>query len=427
MTSSILIAAAVIAALILLNAFFSAAETALTAASRARMASLERDGDKLAARVNKLNENRERMIGAVLLGANIVQVAASAISSSIFGAMYGEYAWIVTVGLLTPLLLIFGEVGPKTLAITSADSIARFVALPVQWLVRFLSPVVVAVQWIVNNGLRLIGVRVEPNTDIYGAARAEIAGAVELHAEEGGVEAEQRHRLIGALDLSELSLDDVMIHRKAIKMIDADLPTREIIAQAMASSHTRMPLYKDDHENIVGVLHARDLLRAISEHGRDGFDVMSVARTPWFTPVTTSAEDQLAEFLRRREHFALVVDEYGALMGLVTLEDILEEIVGDIKDEHDIAVQGVRPQPDGSVNVDGTVPVRDLNRVMDWDLPDEEAVTVAGLVIHEAQAIPEPGQRFAFHGYRFQVLRRQRNQITALRVEKEAKAVEEEG
>jgi Mg2+/Co2+ transporter CorB len=427
MTTSLIVAAAVIFALILLNAFFSAAETALTGASRARMASLEREGDKLAARVNKLNENRERMIGAVLLGANLVQVAASAISSSIFGAMYGEYAPLVTTLVLTPLLLIFGEVGPKTLAITSADSIARIVALPVQWMVRFLSPIVSAVQWIVNNGLRLIGVRVEPDLDVFSVARAEIAGAVELHAEEGGVETEQRHRLIGSLDLSELTLADVMIHRKGIKMIDADLPAREITAQAMASSHTRMPLYKDDHENIVGVLHARDLLRAISEHGRDGFDAMSVARTPWFTPVTTSAEDQLAEFLRRREHFALVVDEYGALMGLVTLEDILEEIVGDIKDEHDIAVQGVRPQPDGSVNVDGAVPVRDLNRAMDWDLPDEEAVTIAGLVIHEAQAIPDPGQRFAFHGYRFQVLRRQRNQITALRVEKEVKPEEVEG
>jgi Mg2+/Co2+ transporter CorB len=209
-------------------------------------------------------------------------------------------------------------------------------------------------------------------------------------------------------------------------MLDADLPPREIVAQAMASSHTRMPVYKDEPENIIGVLHARDLLRAISENGRDGLDVMSVVRTPWFTPMTTSAEDQLAEFLRRREHFALVVDEYGVLMGLVTLEDILEEIVGDIKDEHDIAVVGVRPQPDGSVNVDGVVPIRDLNRVMNWTLPDEEAVTVAGLVIHEAQAIPDPGQRFAFHGYRFQVLRRQRNQLTALRVEREEE-VEEMG
>jgi Mg2+/Co2+ transporter CorB len=423
MTTSLLIAAFVIVGLILLNAFFSSAETALTGASRARMATLEREGDKRAARVNKLNENRERMIGAVLLGANLVQVAASAISSSIFGSLYGDLAPLVTTIVLTPLLLIFGEVGPKTLAITAADNIARAVALPVQWMVRFLAPIVSAVQWIVNNGLKLFGVRVDENVDVLRAARAEIAGAVELHAEEGGVEAETRHRLLGALDLSELTIADVMIHRKSIKSLDIDLPAREIIAQAMSSPHTRMPLWKDEPDNIVGVLHARDLLRAVSEHGRDGFDVNEVKRDPWFTPMTTSAEDQLAEFLRRREHFALVVDEYGALMGLVTLEDILEEIVGDIKDEHDIAVVGVRPQPDGSVNVDGTVPIRDLNRAMNWDLPDED-VTIAGLVIHEAQAIPEPGQRFAFHGYRFQVLRRQRNQLTALRVEREA---EDEG
>ena len=427
MTTSLLIAAFVIVGLILLNAFFSAAETALTGASRARMATLEREGDKRAARVNKLNENRERMIGAVLLGANLVQVAASAISSSIFGSLYGDLAPLVTTIVLTPLLLIFGEVGPKTLAITAADNIARAVALPVQWMVRFLAPIVSAVQWIVNNGLKLFGVRVDENVDVLRAARAEIAGAVELHAEEGGVEAETRHRLLGALDLSELTIADVMIHRKSIKSLDIDLPAREIIAQAMSSPHTRMPLWKDEPDNIVGVLHARDLLRAVSEHGRDGFDVNEVKRDPWFTPMTTSAEDQLAEFLRRREHFALVVDEYGALMGLVTLEDILEEIVGDIKDEHDIAVQGVRPQPDGSVNVDGTVPIRDLNRAMNWDLPDEEAVTIAGLVIHEAQAIPEPGQRFAFHGYRFQVLRRQRNQLTALRVEREAEDENLEG
>lgn len=424
MTTSLMIAAAVIAALILLNAFFSAAETALTGASRARMTSLEREGDKAAQRVNALNEDRERMIGAVLLGANVVQIAASAIAATIFVGLYGDLGPLVTTLVLTPLLLIFGEVGPKTVAITFADNIARIVAGPVQWMVRIFSPFVSAVQWIVNRSLRLFGVKVDSSIDVLRAARAEIAGAVELHAEEGGVEADVRHRLIGTLDLSELAVSDVMIHRKAIKMLDIDLPPREILAQALASAHTRLPLYQGDTENIVGVLHARDLLRAISEHGRDGFHVREIMRTPWFTPDTTPAEDQLAEFLRRREHFALVVDEYGALMGLVTLEDILEEIVGDIKDEHDIAVQGVRPQPDGSVNVDGVVPIRDLNRAMNWDLPDDEAVTIAGLVIHEAEAIPEPGQRFAFHGYRFQVLRRQRNQITALRVEREEKTEE---
>jgi Mg2+/Co2+ transporter CorB len=284
--------------------------------------------------------------------------------------------------------------------------------------VQIFSPVVVAVQFIVSHTLRMLGATPRAPPDAYGA-EAEIRGAVELHAEEGAVEIDVRDRLRGALDLRDLTVADMMIHRKAMKMIDVDLPPREIIAQAMASSHTRLPLYRNNPENIVGVLHARDLLREISEKGRDGVAVMGVARPAWFVPETTSAEDQLAEFLRRREHFAVVVDEYGALMGLVTLEDILEEIVGDIKDEHDIAVVGVRQQPDGSVNVDGTVPIRDLNRAMNWELPDEEAVTIAGLVIHEAQTIPEPGQRFVFHGYRFQILRRNRNQITALRIERE--------
>lgn len=421
MPQAILIAGAVIVVLILLNAFFSLAETALTAASRARMSGLEREGDKDAARVNQLNENRERMIGAVLLGANFVTIAASAIASTIFSGLYGDAGPIISTIVLTPLLLIFGEVLPKTYAITSADKLARVVSLPVEWMVKVLAPIVAGVQVVVNQCLRLFGVRVTPGIDVLGA-RAEIIGTVELHAEEGAVETGVRDRLRGALDLQDLTVEDVMIHRKAIKMIDADLPTREIISQAMASSHTRLPIYKDEPENIIGVLHARDLLRAISEKGRDGFSVTDVARPAWFTPDTTNAEDQLAEFLRRREHFAIVVDEYGALKGLVTLEDILEEIVGDIKDEYDIAVQGVRPQPNGSVNVDGTVPIRDLNRAMDWDLPDDEAVTVAGLVIHEAQMIPEPGQRFAFHGYRFEILRRNRNQITALRVTREQTA-----
>jgi CBS domain containing-hemolysin-like protein len=326
-------------------------------------------------------------------------------------------AFLVGFLLFSSLHIVLGEQVPKTFAIRAPEPVALWIAYPLHASYILLWPL----NWLLNAAssgvLRALGVAAAPHVDVL--TDEEIEGLVEVSAEHGKLELGVRDRLRGAFDLSELTVADIMIHRKAIKMLDIDLPPREIVAQAMASSHTRLPLYKDDHENIIGVLHARDLLRAVSEHGRDGFEIAEVMREAWFAPMTTSAEDQLAEFLRRREHFALVVDEYGALMGLVTLEDILEEIVGDIKDEHDIAVQGVRPQPDGSVNVDGTVPIRDLNRAMNWDLPDEEAVTVAGLVIHEAQAIPDPGQRFAFHGYRFQVLRRQRNQLTALRVEKE--------
>lgn len=418
MTSAFLVAATVIVVLILLNAFFSLAETALTAASRARMTSLEKEGDGSARRVLALVENRERMIGAVLLGANFVTIAASAIAATIFTQLYGDAGPIISTLVLTPLLLIFGEVLPKTWAITNADPLARAVSWPVTWMVRLLSPIVAGVTFLVRRMLRLFGVKVAEGVDVL-AAREEIMGTVELHAEEGAVEQDVRNRLRGAFELGDLTVADVMVHRKSMKVIDADLPPREVIAQAMASPHTRLPVYKDDPDNIIGVLHARDLLRAISEKGRDGVVLAETMREPWFVPETAWAEDQLAEFLKRREHFAIVVDEFGALQGLVTLEDIIEEIVGDIKDEHDVAFTGVRPQPDGSVNVDGSVPIRDLNRAMNWDLPAEEAVTVAGLVIHESQTIPDPGQMFSFHGYRFQILRRQRNAIAALRVERE--------
>jgi Mg2+/Co2+ transporter CorB len=220
------------------------------------------------------------------------------------------------------------------------------------------------------------------------------------------------------LDLDDLDVSDVMIHRKNMKTIDATLPPREIVNQTLQTAHSRIPLYEGDQENIIGVLHAKDLLQAIADAqgDMDAIDLKAIVRDPWFVPDTTTLKEQLEEFLKRRNHFACVVDEYGALQGLVTLEDILEEIVGDIVDEHDIAIQGVRPQPDGSFNVDGAVPIRDLNRVLDWDLPDEEAVTIAGLIIHEAQAIPDPGQIFTFHGYRFQILRKHRNQILAIRI-----------
>jgi Mg2+/Co2+ transporter CorB len=283
--------------------------------------------------------------------------------------------------------------------------------------VKILAPIIVAVQWVVRATLRLFGVRLDKGADML-AAREEIRGAVALHHSEGAFESRERQMLGGVLDLSDMDVSQIMVHRKSISMIDADLPAREVIARATQSEHTRLPLYRGEPDNVVGVLHARDLLGALAQAGGavDQIDVGPIARAPWFIPETTSLKDQLNAFLKRRNHFALVVDEYGALQGLVTLEDILEEIVGDIEDEYDQAVQGLRRQPDGSVHVDGDVAIRDLNRAMEWNLPDDHAVTVAGLVIHEARTIPEPGQRFLFHGHHFQVLRRQRNQVTALRV-----------
>src|SRR4029079_649473 len=239
-----------------------------------------------------------------------------------------------------------------------------------------------------------------------------------LHHKEGGVVKLDRDMLGGVLDLRELAVSDIMVHRTKMDAIDAELPPGQIVDAALKSAHTRLPLWRGEREEIVGVLHAKTLLRALRETRGDvsKLDIMGLATEPWFVPDTTTLKDQLSAFLKKKAHFAVVVDEYGEVMGLVTLEDIIEEIVGDITDETDIAPIAARVQSDGSLIVDGSVPIRDVNRMMDWDIPDDEATTIAGLVIHEAQTIPDTGQRFTFHDFRFEVLRRQRNRITSLRV-----------
>ena len=258
-------------------------------------------------------------------------------------------------------------------------------------------------QVFVQGALKLTGVRLETTADTA-VAHEEIRGAVEFHHSGGLVGNADRRMLGGVLDLADMDVSQVMVHRKSIVMLDADESPRELVAHALEAPYTRLPLYRDDPENIIGVLHAKDLLRAVatSPGGMDAIDVVAVAREPWFIPETTVLKDQLTAFLRRRSHFALVVDEYGALRGLVTLEDIIEEIVGEIEDEHDLVAHGVRRQPDGSVAVDGSVAIRDLNRAMDWDLPEDDAVTVAGLII-DGKPSPTPAGTFTFHGHRFQV------------------------
>jgi Mg2+/Co2+ transporter CorB len=408
-----------IAFLLALSGFFSGSETALTAASRARMHQLEKDGDARAASVNHLIADRESLIGAILLGNNLVNILASVLATSLFTTLFGPggLALVVATAVMTVLVLVFAEVLPKTYAITRPDTMAMSVARPIGALVIVAGWIVKVIQFVVNITLKIVGLGAPAELV---TADQEIRGAIDLHASEGGVAEEDRLRLVGALDLKDLAVEDVMIHRKNIKMLDADTDIQQIIMKALASPHTRLPLYRGEKEEIIGILHAKDLLRAALPLGEDlsTLDLDSILRKPWFVPETTSVQDQLDLFLTKRSHFALVVDEYGELQGLITLEDILEEIVGSIHDEHDVIVEGVRPQPDGSVTVDGWVPIRDVNRAMGWALPDAEAVTVAGLVIHEAQTIPERGQRFAFHGYRFDVLKRQRNQITGLMISK---------
>ncbi|KAA5804132.1 HlyC/CorC family transporter [Alkalicaulis satelles] len=401
--------------LLTFSAFFSGSETALTATSRARMLALEKDRDHRAARVNRLIADRESLIGAILLGNNLVNILASSIAAAVFLTLFGEAGVPIATLVMTLLVLIFAEVLPKTYALSNPDRMALAVSWPLRFFVFLFAPVVAAVQTLVRATLRLIGARVEGPVL---SAHEEIRGQIDLHHQEASLVKTDRDMLGGVLDLRELSVVDIMIHRKNLIMLDIDAPNRDIVETALNSPHTRLPLYQGDPENIVGVLHARDLARALHQAGGDpdALDIAAVMREPWFVPETTQVQDQLAAFRTKREHFALVVDEYGALMGVVTLEDILEEIVGDIEDEHDVSVAGVTPMADGFVLVDGATPIRDVNRALDWSLPDSEAITLAGLVIHEAQTIPETGQVFRFHGVQFEILERKRNQITRLRV-----------
>jgi Mg2+/Co2+ transporter CorB len=400
-----------------LSFFFSGSETALTAFSRARMLRMEKAGNRRAALVNRLVETRERLIGAILTGNNVVNIAASSLTTGLLLNWFGDVGVLYATMIMTVVVVVFTEVLPKTVAINAPDRVALLVVRPIACVVRLFGPLLVGIEGLVRWILRMFGFRV--GTDqAFLSAHEELRGAVDLLHHEGSVEKLDRDMLSGLLDLRDLTVSDVMIHRTEMITVCADDPPEEAVNTVLAAAVTRVPLWKERPENIIGILHAKDLLRAIQAVGGDlaKIDVTAIARPPWFVPDIRPLSEQLKAFRRRKTPLALVVDEYGEVMGLVTLEDILEEIVGDITDEHDIAVPGVRPQPDGSVNVDGGVPIRDLNRAMEWNLPDDEATTIAGLVIHEARSIPEPGQTFTFHGFRFRVLRRERNRITALRI-----------
>jgi Mg2+/Co2+ transporter CorB len=418
MTGYDLLSFVIILICLLLSAFFAGSETALTASSRGSMTRLEKRGDRRAGIVNRLLEQRERLIGALLLGNNTVNIAASSLATGIMLAWFGPSGVVYATIAMTMLVVVFSEVLPKTAAFNAPDRVALLVARPMQVVVITLGPILIAIEALVRWLLKLFGIKVGEDQAVL-SAHEELRGALDLMHREGDVEKLDRDMFGGVLDLRELVVSDVMIHRTNMITLNVDDPPEEMVNTVIASPVTRLPLWRDNPENIVGILHVKDLLRAL--HAVDGnaskVDIVALMTPAWFVPDTRPVSEQLKAFRRRKTPFALVVDEYGEVEGLVTLEDILEEIVGDITDEHDVAMPGVRRQPDGSVNVDGAVSIRDLNRVMEWNLPDGEATTIAGLVIHEARSIPDVGQNFTFHGFRFRVLRRSRNRITALRIQ----------
>ena len=419
MTYDVGVALISIFCLIIISAFFSGSETGLTTASRARLNELEKRGSKRATMVLKLTAMPERLIGALLLGNSLANITASAVATAALVKVFSEAGAVIASVIMTVLILIFAEVMPKTYAIAYPDRVATAVAPIMRLIVAVFAPIVMTVEYIVKKTLMLFGVDTS-NVDGILSAHDEIRGAIDLHLKEGTVVKKDRDMLGGILDLQDLEVADIMVHRTKMIMIDGTEPINAVIQQVFKSGNTRLPVWRDNPDNIIGILHAKNLFAAIQENAGDSSKVKleDILNPPWFVPDTRPLTDQLNAFLRRKTHFAIVVDEYGEVQGLITLEDIIEEIVGDIKDEFDAVTTGVRKQQDGSYNIEGTVPLRDLNRSFEWSLPDEEVTTVAGLVIHEARMIPEAGQVFTFHGFRFEVLKKRKQQLALLNVMK---------
>jgi Mg2+/Co2+ transporter CorB len=403
--------------LLALSGFFSGSETALTAASPALMHEKEKDNDRKASLVNKLFDKQEQLIGAILLGNNLVNILATAISTSLLTALFGQAGVAYATLVMTLLVLIFSEILPKTYAIRNPNKMALFVSPTMTVLVKLFSPIVRALQWIVQKTLRLFGAG--DSGEIKGGGIEELRGAIDMQHDK---EIKQERKMLkSVLDLADVDVYDVMVHRKNLFSIDASKPVDEIVEEVLSAPYSRIPIWRERPENIIGIIRAKRLFKALQDYNGDieDFDIETVSAKPWFILETTNLMQQLQSFKSKREHFALVVDEYGALQGVVTLEDVLEEIVGDINDETDLAsidITGVRPMGDGAYLVDGIVTIRDLNRRFDWNLPDEEAATIAGLLIHETERIPEEKQKYVFHDFEFTIVERKKNQITSIKI-----------
>lgn len=428
--SSVILNVLIAALLLAANAFFVAAEFALVKSRGYRVKTMVEQNRFGARKLRDIMGNVEAYLACCQLGITMASLGLGWVGEPTVAALLAPL--LLPLGLsesalhftsfmagfliFSSLHIVIGEQVPKTLAIRKPEPVSQWIVYPLHASYLLFYPL----NWLLNNAARTIlsALRVKEVSHHEVLTGAELEGLVGESAEHGGIESGEAEYIQNVFRFGDLTVADVMVHRTAMVMVNADLPPEDLVREVLASEYTRIPLWRDKPENIIGVLHAKDLLRAIrtSDGDTSKIDASAIALPPWFVPEMRPVSEQLKAFRRRKTHFALVVDEYGEVEGMVTLEDILEEIVGDISDEHDEAVAGVRVQPDGSVVVDGSVPIRDLNRAMDWHLPDEEATTVAGLVIHEARSIPERGQGFTFHGFRFRVLRRERNRITMLRI-----------
>lgn len=417
METELIIALISIILLIIFSGFFSGSETSLTATSTSNMHKMSKEGNEKASLVEKLMADPESLIGAILLGNNLVNILASALATYIFIEFFGEIGVVYATFAMTAVVLIFAEVMPKTYAISNPEKVALKVAPVISILVRILAPIVRLIQIIARATLRIFSINTQDNQKVL-SPHDEIRGAIDFQAHEGGIFKEHKDMLAGILDLDDITVEDVMVHRKNVETVNAEDDIKDILEQIIKSSYTRLPMWEENQDNIIGVVHAKDVLRSTRQN-KDDFDhkaLRKIAIKPWFVPETTTLRDQLKMFLSHKAHFALVVDEYGALMGVITLEDILEEIVGDIADEHDTINSDITILKTGAVVVEGSMPIRDLNRQFNWTLSDEEATTIAGYVIDEAEIIPLIGECYTIENFTFEIIKRKKNQITLVKI-----------
>lgn len=403
-------------AFIVISGVLAGSETAITGASRAQMLQLSKKGNEKAKKVQAVQEHLGSSISTILVATNFVNYIIPSVTAW-FSANYMDSA-ILSI-FVAIVMSVYCEIFPKMLAINYTCEFAMMIASFIQWLVKILKPFVTILEMIARWSLRLIGVNVDSNRHMVHSDE-ELRGAIELHSSDGDKSgSEKKFMLNGILDLGENSVNSVMTHRKNLVTINVDLPIQEMIDKLLHTPYSRIPVWKDSPENIIGVLRVRTLLSEVQKINKgETIDINKIISKPWFIPETTDLLEQLQEFRKRHEHFAIVVDEYGDLMGIVTLEDILEEIVGEIVDEYDNTQTGISVQSDGSVIVDGATPVRDLNRKLEWSLTEEHATTIAGLVMNEVRRIPETGEIYMLYGFKIEILRRQRNQISLLKITK---------
>jgi Mg2+/Co2+ transporter CorB len=404
--------------LLMLSAFFSGSETALTASTRSRLTGLNIKGKKNAQIAINLLNNKESLIGAILLGNNLVNILASSLATSLLIKMFGDSGVAYAVLIMTVLIVIFAEILPKSYAISNSEKMALIISPIIRPFVFFLSPITWVMEKIVHGIFSIFGMNYIKNSRSI-SVQDEIRGTVDLHHKEGRLYKFDKDMVKGILDLSDIGIEDVMVHRSNMFTVNIDDNANSIIDTVINSPHTRIPVWQNDTENIIGIIHAKNLLRLISTKKGANISNEDIKKTllqPWFVPETTTLKEQLQMHLTKRTKLAIIVDEYGALMGMISLEDIIEEIVGDISDEYDVIVKGVNVNYDGSFNINGNVEIRDLNREYGWELPDNEANTLSGLVIHESRSFPKAGQKFNYYGFQFEILETKNNQISLLKV-----------